>query len=155
MEQEPEFSEMDIQEFQRCILRGPDIERLYRIYGPTNPTRRNIFSKTQDLVCKKSPNGICHMMTCMCNEDGKDWFTGICDYEECKKKIEKRIDAWRYPDYSGGFVGCFCSQEHYKVGFHEQENGIYQSLFKVCDAIREKYPIEEEEKINNEDDEFM
>lgn len=151
-EKEIVLTDMDLKEFHRCIIRGPNVEYYYKIYGPTNPRRRTIFLKTEDLICKNSPNGICHMMTCLCNlEDEKkeDWFTGVCDYDECNRKIERRIDAWRYPEYSGGFVGCFCSQEHYKIGFHEQEVGIYQSMFKVCDAIREKFPIEEPELLND------
>lgn len=156
MSESEDITEMDVLEFKRCMLRGnqDEIEKLYRMYGPTNPIRNNHISSSQNLTCSSSPNGICHMMTCECHE--KNWFTGFC--LECNKKIQKKENAWRLGKYEGGFIGCYCSKVHSDIEFLEYESTIYYSIAKVMFAIREKFPIYGDvdcERINDEDDENL
>ena len=74
------------------MLRCENPGHFYSIYGPTNPLRKNELGENHDITCEKSPNGICHMMTCQCREvdyDGipyDDWYTGRCQI--CDVKID-------------------------------------------------------------------
>lgn len=146
MQKDTEITDLEIREFHRCILRGNNIEELYHLYGPSNPIRRSNLCKNDVNTCKNSPNGICHMMTCLCHETEKDWFTGRCDIEDCNNIIDKKSNAWRIARYEGGFEGCFCSKMHADLCFIEDEFGIYAAISKVMYAIRSKYPIYEKEE---------
>lgn len=155
MDKNIEITDLEIREFHRCILHGYGVDEIYRLYGPSNPIRRSNLCKNPINTCEKSPNGICHMMTCLCHESDKDWFTGRCDVEDCNEIIEKKSHAWRLARYEGGFEGCFCSKTHADFCFSEDQCGIYAALSKVMFAIRSKYPIYEKEENEVMQDEEM
>ena len=144
-ESEPEFSNLEIQEFIRCFNKDISYWNNYSKYGPANPMKKNLCDSKDNYLCKFTPTGICHMMTCKCLEENNDhiknndWFTGLCCL--CDKKIKKRKDAWRVPHKKGGFIGCYCSDEHMEEQFVAEEDEEYTSIIKVMKAIRIKFPI--------------
>ena len=145
MEEEPEFSELEIQEFIRCVNKDILYKKNYNIYGPANPMKKNQCDDEDLYICRFTPTGICHMMTCKCLEENgdyikdNDWFTGFCCL--CDKKIVKRKDAWRIPHKNGGFIGCYCSDEHMEDQFIAEEDEEYTAIIKVMKAVRLKFPI--------------
>jgi hypothetical protein len=147
MEQKAEFSELEIKEFIKCFNKDVSYWHNYRLYGPANPMDRNEFISGNSYVCKFTPSGICHMMTCKCLEEnpdnikGNDWFTGVCCF--CDSVIKKRKDAWRIPHKNGGFIGCYCSEQHMEEQFIENGDEQYLSKIKVMKAVRLKFKIQD------------
>uniref|UniRef100_A0A6C0BEJ9 Uncharacterized protein n=1 Tax=viral metagenome TaxID=1070528 RepID=A0A6C0BEJ9_9ZZZZ len=144
MSKEEEVSDFEIEEFVRCFNRDEEYHINYNLYGPANPMRPDEFDD-KPYICKFSPTGICHMLTCMCLEDNaydvkdNDWYTGIC--LECDNKILNKKSAWRMPCKNGGFLNCYCSEQHMVARLVENEDDEYIALAKVMKAIRMKFPI--------------
>ena len=146
-QKDEEITEEEVLIFKKCFNKK-FIEE-YKVYGPTNPNIRNE-------ICEESPNGICHMMTCQCLEYDIDlistgpWFIGKC--MECGIEIENKSKALRIPHKNGGFIGCYCSKQHLKFRFYENDDSDYYfSLIKVMDVIIKKYPIYWIEEIKEDD----
>lgn len=98
-------------------------EAVFREYGPVN----TVYEGQGESEYECSKYGGCRML--LCNEfeatmDGEDidlmadydligersWFTGQCQYEECKThKIQAHHYALRLPLMYGGWKGCYCS----------------------------------------------
>jgi hypothetical protein len=84
-----------------------------RMFGPVN--RRTIECISAVI------SGGCRMLTCRCiveYDDDEDedtdvspdgWFTGNCD--RCTKIIRDLSHALRFPLATGGWVGCYCSED--------------------------------------------
>ena len=155
MDQVSEFTELEIQEFLRCFNKDRNYWGNYSLYGPANPMRKNPCDPNDNHVCKYTPTGICHMMTCKCHMENaddvkdNDWYTGYCC--SCEIKISDRTKAWRISHKNGGFDGCYCSDEHMEEQFIVEEDEEYIALIKVMKAVRLKFPIirADIEAINN------
>lgn len=152
LQYENTINHYDVIEFRRCILRGnpTEVELLYKKYGPANPHRAVALNNidNDEFQCKKSPSGICQMMTCMCHEEYKDWYTGMCEYCDCK--IDCKEEAWRTALVNGGFIGCFCSHVHATNNIREDEKSIIYSISKVMFAIRDRFPVQNLDDFNKE-----
>lgn len=86
-----------------------------RVWGPEN--------RMKDKDCCSGPEGQgpCRMLQCECfecdddednlydKEEGLSWFKGECD--SCGNKILDLSHAIRFPNYEGGWKGCYCSFE--------------------------------------------
>jgi len=70
-----------------------------RVFGPLNA---KIGTE-----CRSGLLGGCRMLTCTCLE--KTWFTEACDV--CGQGIADLSHAIRRPYSSGGWLGCYCSEE--------------------------------------------
>lgn len=90
-----------INEMRRC--RCKDIKLLCQV-GPLNPSNP-LYDNTE--TCPTTLGGKCGLYTCVCYEESDEWFTGFCSY--CDEKIDDTMNAKRIPLASGGFKGCFCS----------------------------------------------
>ena len=81
-----------------------EIEELhFRVFGPRNPGTN--VENDRMFLCNEFEK-------CDEEEETVDWFTGNCQYSECRKRILNRYCAVRRPRYDGGWIGCFCCLNH-------------------------------------------
>lgn len=104
--------------------------------GPLNPM---IKDETFEGYCPYSPDGICAMMTCLCFEEGEDWYTGVC--KNCGEEIESKNKAFRIPNENGGFVDCFCSKDCARDQFRFLPDTVEHILIEIAAMIIELFPI--------------
>lgn len=93
-------------------------QTLIRFWGPSN-RRTDSISGSYDLTLPQGCRDFagCHMLLCEGhsdeeNEHRDDWFTGVCGYDKCNRRIEERHQAKRIPLLDGGWEGCYCSWRH-------------------------------------------
>lgn len=155
-----ELTDLHIQHFRRCFNKNINYWDNYTLYGPANPKKQNPLNPEEKYVCKGTPTGVCHMMTCKCLLDdfddikGNDWFTGYC--LECNVLIDDRSKAWRSPNLNGSFHDdCYCKYEHMELQYLMNENDPNIPLIEVMKILRDKFKIsipnkfeEQEEKDN-------
>ena len=92
--------------------------------------------------CKNSIDNRCRMRTCICNEEGDEWYGETCD--NCDEYIDKS-DALRIPLLEGGWFGCFCSisciREIYK-DVDDDQVPIKQILINALEYKLDEIPMD-------------
>ena len=149
--------QITLDHFRRTFCQDEDF---LRTYGPINPIIPDEFYSGK---CAYSPEGICAMMTCCCNENDEaeddfdetknsDWYTGKC--LTCGKEIEK-TEAFRIPLKTGGFIDCLCSKECAHEQFAFDPTAEEHILIELMSIYLDRFPIYKMLKIEEEDNDIF
>ena len=127
---------------------------LSKYYGPVNSTSSSTSSKEEveekeeeEKCLGESPDGLCRMLSCTCNynEDDEDimlyngWFTGYC--QNCNLNIRDASHCVRFPNYEGGWSGCFCSLRCMKDNDNYTKDSFFDLRYENLKDLLLKYKI--------------
>lgn len=82
---------------------------IVQLYGPLNAYVG--YKPSEESFCSRY--GGCRLYTCLCREEEEKWFSHKCG--GCKGEITTKYEACRIPHLNGGWSGCYCSPECFRI----------------------------------------